>query len=279
MTNIDKRIIGFNKIFDSNIDLFELFKTRTLNTIIEVVSTYLASYGTKNLKEYLTLIGESHDIAYSYNRASIPETRLLQSKIYNEILLPESNPNKHILHIQALFWSKIINDKKKELLFTKIQLNIKDTGYPVCLIKTNNQYVFYPKGAKLLDEGLINESLIWLENYPIVYKHFNAALEKYTRNIYERNLIDDLRFSIEQLLRKLLNNSDRLEKQLPYIGKILKEKQISPQVRNMFQKLLDYYANYQNENVKHDENINKQEIEFIFYQTGVFIRFLISVIK
>ena len=279
MTNIDKRIIGFNKIFDSNIDLFELFKTRTLNTIIEVVSTYLASYGTKNLKEYLTLIGESHDIAYSYNRASIPETRLLQSKIYNEILLPESNPNKHILHIQALFWSKIINDKKKELLFTKIQLNIKDTGYPVCLIKTNNQYVFYPKGAKLLDEGLINESLIWLENYPIVYKHFNAALEKYTRNIYERNLIDDLRFSIEQLIRKLLNNSDRLEKQLPYIGKILKEKQISPQVRNMFQKLLDYYANYQNENVKHDENINKQEIEFIFYQTGVFIRFLISVIK
>jgi len=279
MTNIDNRIIGFNKIFDSNIDLFELFKTRTLNTIIEVVSTYLASYGTKNLKEYLTLIGESHDIAYSYNRASIPETRLLQSKIYNEILLPESNPNKHILHIQALFWSKIINDKKKELLFTKIQLNIKDTGYPVCLIKTNNQYVFYPKGAKLLDEGLINESLIWLENYPIVYKHFNAALEKYTRNIYERNLIDDLRFSIEQLIRKLLNNSDRLEKQLPYIGKILKEKQISPQVRNMFQKLLDYYANYQNENVKHDENINKQEIEFIFYQTGVFIRFLISVIK
>ena len=43
-------------------------------------------------------------------------------------------------------------------------------------------------------------------------------------------------------------------------------------------KLFDYYTTYQNNNVKHGENCSYNEIEFVIYLTGSFMRLLLSII-
>jgi hypothetical protein len=47
------------------------------------------------------------------------------------------------------------------------------------LVKRKNEVLVYPGGAKLLDEALVNDNLIWLEDYPAVLKHFEEALKIY----------------------------------------------------------------------------------------------------
>ena len=44
----------------------------------------------------------------------------------------------------------------------------------------------------------------------------------------------------------------------------------------MFIKLLDYYTKFNNDNIKHNYNLNKEEIEFVFELTNSFIKILIK---
>ncbi len=44
----------------------------------------------------------------------------------------------------------------------------------------------------------------------------------------------------------------------------------------MFQKVLDYYLKFQNNRIKHDDNLdNINEVEFVFSLSMIFIRVLI----
>lgn len=140
-----------------------------------------------------------------------------------------------------------------------------------------NDVIFYPKGSKLLDEKVVNDVLDWLTSYPKVQENFKSALEKYQNKTYQRNLIDDLRLSLELLLKKILNNRKKsLENQREPLGKYLEKKNIPKQLRNMYWKLIDYYTDYQNNCVKHEDKVDSSEIEFIIYLTGTFMRFLMT---
>lgn len=134
----------------------------------------------------------------------------------------------------------------------------------------------YLKKGKLEENELIKETKHWLDNYPEALKMYNDALLKYEQQKYERNILDDMRLSFELLLKSLLNNNKSLEKQLPLIQKQLKEKNISKELRNTNHILLDLYKHYQNNNVKHDDNINKNEIEYVIELTSIFMKFLIK---
>ena len=105
-------------------------------------------------------------------------------------------------------------------------------------------------------------------------KLYNSALDKLNNRIYQRNLIDDLRLSLELLLKELLNNDKPLEKQISDVGQFQKNKGISPETTNMFNTLLDYYGKYQNKYAKHDDNVNEKEIEFIIDLTSTFMKFI-----
>ena len=100
---------------------------------------------------------------------------------------------------------------------------------------------------------------------------------KYDAKIFQRSLIDDLRLGLELLLKSVLGNSKSLENQVALIGARLKERGASPQFTNMFQKLLDLYCKYQNDYVKHDDNLPEQEIEFIFELTASFMKHIVRV--
>jgi hypothetical protein len=150
---------------------------------------------------------------------------------------------------------------------------------PINIRATSNEkgIIFYPRGADILDKELVENILERTGQYPTVTKNFVSALEKYqTKKIYERNLLDDLRLALELLLKKILKNEKSLENQKEALGKYLKEKGVPPEVGNMYQMLLGYYSQYQNNYVKHDDKVNPAEVEFMIYLTGTFMRFLLS---
>ena len=95
--------------------------------------------------------------------------------------------------------------------------------------------------------------------------------------IFERNLLDNLRLSFEILLKNLLGNNKSLENQLSELGNFLRFKNVSTELKNMIVKLIDYYTKYQNTYVKHNDTVNEKEIEFIFEYTTSLMKFLIRV--
>lgn len=143
-----------------------------------------------------------------------------------------------------------------------------------------NSLIFYPAGAKLLDEGTVNDVLDWLKNYPKVAKYFEEALKIYMdgdRGKY-RNLLDNLRFALEQLLKEVLSKNKSLEtltkeEVLSWLG----QRGIHKQLVNLYHQLVfGPYRLYQNDAVKHGEAFSEKEIEFMIYLTGTFMRLLLQ---
>lgn len=159
--------------------------------------------------------------------------------------------------------STIHTQQKKEALKLKVKLftkygHLDDEG-----------------GSEGINETLVQQTRHWLEPYPDALQPFNAALQKQVQNVFLRNLLDDLRLALEKLLQAIFNNGKSLENQLPLLGPFLKRKGGSPELTNMFQKLLDYYSKYQNSYVKHNDAVIEEEIEFTFEITASFMKHLV----
>ena len=90
--------------------------------------------------------------------------------------------------------------------------------------------------------------------------------------LFVRNLLDDLRLALEKLVQAILGNDKSLENQLPAVGQFVKARGGSPELSNMFAKLLDYYCKYQNNYVKHDDAVIEEEVEFIIEITAAFLK-------
>jgi hypothetical protein len=128
----------------------------------------------------------------------------------------------------------------------------------------------------VLDTDLVKDTTHFLQHYPKAHKCYISAIDKYRKKIYERNLLDDLRLSLELLLKEILGNERSLENQLEDVGKFQKSKNMSSEIANMFGKLLDYYSKYQNNYVKHNDAVKSGEIDFIFNLTTTFMSLMVG---
>lgn len=124
---------------------------------------------------------------------------------------------------------------------------------------------------------VVNKTKHWLEKYPKAFEEYENALKKYDNNIFERNTLDDMRLSFGLLVKYLLKNEKSLENQIPEIGSRLKEVGASVELRNMVQQVIKYYTDFQNNHVKHNDVVNKNEIEYIIELTSVVMKFLIKI--
>ena len=127
----------------------------------------------------------------------------------------------------------------------------------------------------MVNEILVDETRFWLDDHTKSLEQYNSALEKYKGNIFERNLLDDLRLSLELLVKEILDNSKSLENQFSDIGLFIKRNNGSTELSNMFVKLIDYFTKYQNEYVKHDSQVIEEEVEFILEITSSFMKHFI----
>ncbi|MEG3437542.1 hypothetical protein V0288_10465 [Pannus brasiliensis CCIBt3594] len=203
------------------------------------------------------------------------------TKVYQSI---DSSKNAHelALNLQILFWAleekhEEINDSISKLIteIRKISILSPNVGFEIH--QKGGQVIIYPCGDPFLDDAVINCTLSGLESYPKAAKPFEEALKIYQSGEISqyRNLLDNLRFSLEQLLRSILKNKRNLENQkdelLSWIGK----KGLHDNICNLYEKLLSSYQNYQNNAVKHYEAFSPDEVEFMIYLTGIFIRLLL----
>lgn len=155
-------------------------------------------------------------------------------------------------------------------------------GVGIRVLKRKDSVLFCPAGASLLDKGAVDDPLDWLHAYPAVAKQFEAALRIYAAGDYGkyRNLLDDLRLALEMLLRDMLGNKKSLENQKQILLPWLQQRGLHQQVVNMYDSLLfGHYAAYQNDAVKHGEKYSNEEVEFMIYLTGTFMRLLLQIAK
>ena len=128
-----------------------------------------------------------------------------------------------------------------------------------------------------VSHGLISGTQQWLDSYPNALALYNEALAKYEAGVSERNCLDDLRLALELLVRTVLSNEKSLENQIQPLGIFLKNRGGSPEFRNMFVKLVEYYAKYQNTYVKHNDAVLEEEIEFTIEMTSSFAKHLVRI--
>ncbi len=106
---------------------------------------------------------------------------------------------------------------------------------------------------------------------------FDNALVKIKEGRDTRNALDDLRLSLELLLKEVLNNNKSLENQKSIIGIYCSENKVNKECVNLLQTLIDYYAKYQNEHIKHNDDVNEKEIQLILNLTATFINFILNI--
>jgi tetratricopeptide (TPR) repeat protein len=249
----------------------EDFKNRVLNRVDTFIRKVFVKHENSSLfLKYLKVIGVYIDEDKFNSTTRDWKIKILKSKIEGASL------EEMIFYLQQLFCLDIAQDVK-DRLYKDLREDIKLSMLDIRLKKTEyGQYLFYPSGANLLDMGVVNDVLDWLSDYQESYKSFESALKKYQEQKYERNLIDDLRLSLELLFKRILKSEKALEKQKESLRKFLEDRGVPKEIRNMFEVLVSYYVNYQNENVKHNDKVRKSEVEFMIYLTGTFARFLLS---
>lgn len=135
--------------------------------------------------------------------------------------------------------------------------------------------MFYPSGAKELDEKLINDNLEWLELYPSVKSLFSTALGHFNssliNNSARKDAITNAYTAIESLTQTLLSNKKNFEKNSDDLVKKLK-------LPNEYKNIIYYYKQiahgYSSRHAGSD--LEHNESEAFIYLTGILIRLIIN---
>ena len=156
--------------------------------------------------------------------------------------------------------------------------SVRNAGYTDELkLRLHNDYGHLnpdPSHDRILPE-LVEQTKHWLDEHDESLELYNQALEKYRTGLFHRNMLDDLRLSLEKLLCDLLANGKSLENQKANVGLLIKNKGGSKELQNMFVSLISYYCDYQNTYVKHDSSVKEQELELVLELTSSFMKHLI----
>lgn len=136
--------------------------------------------------------------------------------------------------------------------------------------------MFGTASSDTINLSLIEDTKHWLDKYQASYNLYDSALTKFNNKIFERNLLDDLRLSLELLLKDIFKNGKSLENQISDIGVFVSRNGGSKEFSNMFRTLVDYFSRYQNTFVKHNDSVIEEEVEFIFEMTSSFMKHLVK---
>ena len=154
---------------------------------------------------------------------------------------------------------------------------LKDTHIPFDVLEENGAYFIFPKGAKELDDTLVSEPLEWLKEYPQAHKTYCIALKQYSDGIYIRDVADNLRKALEDFLREFLGNNNDFNKNKKEVESYLKSQNADSHLITLLCSLLNHYYLLNNEVAKHNDKMDEKYLEFLLYQTGIFLRTLIIV--
>jgi hypothetical protein len=258
---------------------FIKFKTRIMN----LLSGIDEEYTDVSISNFCLILGIEENwrgggfgVGYNSNMiidqlrkeySEIQFYKLLQILFYLELKIEEDPDCNSSDFTKTDLYDCII----EALSFSKVNLSISKVG--------KNKYVLYPKGEKELDEKLVNLVLSFLN--PLSNTLFTEGLTSYLEGT-DRSFIDavdKMRRTIEEFLRFKLKNKKGLKENISEINKIHKADDKDVQIRKIISAVFSYLDEYFNENAKHkDGDINDNECEYIIYQTGVLLRYIIRLV-
>ncbi len=297
LSSLSENIKGFQKRWNASWDestIFLQFKNRLLFLIDKSFSKVILDKSLLNQYAYYcglpapySSTGEDFLLTFNLNQDG------LRSTILYKTISDADTPMRLAWYLQNLFLvlaniPQTIRTPEVEFMLFAFFNELNDLleaspSVQIKIAKTKKGLVVYPAGAKLLDNGLVNENLTWLQGYPESLKSFEQALSIYLSGDKQkyRNLIDNLRVAIEQLLRRVLNNQKSLENQSKDLDTWLQKRKTHKQIRNLYGQLLfGQYTTLQNEIAKHgDDELLTDEVEYLIYLTGTFIRLIIQLNK
>ena len=125
--------------------------------------------------------------------------------------------------------------------------------------------------------ALVSEPLEWLNNYPQTKKTYVIALKQYSDGIYIRDVADNLRKTLEAFFQEFLGNKKNLANNINEVFKFLGTHNAEPELAGSIKDLLSKYDSLNNKIAKHNDKVDARYLEFLLYQTGIFIRMLITV--
>ena len=125
------------------------------------------------------------------------------------------------------------------------------------------------------EDGIMPITYENLIGYPKAQAAYKAGIEKYKCGQYDRNVLDDMRVTLEELLRQVLHNDMVLENQIPILGTYLKNYNV--EIRKLFTTTISYLKNYQNNNVKHHDKVLPAEVNYVIEQTSAIVNFLVRI--
>lgn len=274
----------WNIVEDSNIDLNKI-KIRCLNVIAKMLDdankpSDFDFYFNNNddfLEDYCSEI--SMILGFDHDSSSVG--RFEYTDLHKNILNLELN---YIHDYETFIWfleetlnyNFNNNNLNKYDLVSKINDALILSNARVKILLNNNYYELYPTNIEFLDNYLIFDNLNWLNKYPKAKEHFSKAIKLENIKDNYRTIVDELRLSLEFLLKDIFNNKKSLENQISEVGIYLNDNNISKEINNMFVKLLNLYTLYNNNNAKHNDTVISLEINYMIYLTGTFISLIVQ---
>lgn len=138
----------------------------------------------------------------------------------------------------------------------------------------------FPKGAKELDDALVSEPLEWLKAYPKSHQAFIKALKQYAEATAENasDVADKFRKALETFFQEFFGGARSLEKYITdhTYEQYLNQRGVPADMRDEFKNTVNAYAKFINNNAKHHDKTQLNVLEYLLYQTGNIVRFLIT---
>jgi hypothetical protein len=132
--------------------------------------------------------------------------------------------------------------------------------------------MFYPSGAKVLDERLVEDPFDWLDDYPEQKRDFVKAVQAFSEKRFD-DAVADCYKAAEGLARKILQNRRTLEKNRE---ELLRRLGLSQE----WKRLLSNYINYANEFARHASDkrdaVSPKEAHAYLYSTGLLVRLIVE---
>lgn len=252
-------------------DAFPFFLTRLVNECTDFFNVISAE--PEYVKLFCTLLGKKLP-KWNGDYSVVISKSVAECKDINELALILQNVFMLFAHFENFEGMKAL----KQLILKVLDI----TSNPPFFLDTdivNGEINIYNSGAEFLDEELVNYCLHWLSKYPEVRTLFSKALKNYSKDnitdVDARSVYDDLRASLEKLIKLILENTKSLEKNKNDIERWLVEKGTHSNVVNTFKYIMNQYIEFMND-AKHVNKYNANDLEFMVYQTAIMMRLLLE---
>jgi len=133
--------------------------------------------------------------------------------------------------------------------------------------------MFYPSGAKELDEKLVSDNLQWLAKFPDAKKFFSTSLGHFNESLENpsarKDAITNAYTAIEEITKKVLDNKNNFEKNS---NSLVERLELVDEYKN----IVHYYKQiaHQYSSRHAGSEITHIEAEAFIYLTGILLRLI-----